>query len=111
MKKAKDKVNFMDAFGVETYDEDLPLFKKLGLKPFKASTRQRIFVGEVNPNKDCSIKIWCEGLPSQFWEFEVVDIEGFHHKISTGSGTLTDYWPSVLLVADACFVVKPFKQE
>jgi hypothetical protein len=104
--------NFKNVFDVVgTYDRDKPLFDKLGLKPFKVGCGKRFFVGKINPHKNCSIKIWCKGLPAQFWGFEVVDVEGRHHEISTGSGALTDYWPSVLLVAGACFVIKTHKQE
>jgi hypothetical protein len=44
-------------------------------------------------------------MPAQFWEFEVETDEDYKCVIETGSGFLSDYWGSVLKVAEGCFIV------
>ena len=44
-------------------------------------------------------------MPAQFWKFEVETDEDYKCVITTGSGALSDYWQSVLKVAEGCFVV------
>ena len=91
----------------QTYTQDLQLFKELGLKPFKVNCREKKYVGDyVLPDYDIGkIKIFVECYPAQFWSFEVETCEGEKLEISTGSGTLSEYWESVIHVATGCFVV------
>ena len=90
----------------ETLKKDLPLFAQLGLPPFKAKGGERTLVGRV-PFKDGSyVKVWVTAAPAQFWHFEVYCVEGDRiHKVSTGSGSLSDYWPTVRLLAEGLLVV------
>ena len=94
-----------------TYFVDLPLFKELGLAPFNINTHEKKCIGEYKlPNYDkAKVKISVTCTPAQFWEFEVETDENYKFIISTGSGALSDYWTSVLKVAEGCFVVKEIK--
>ena len=89
----------------KTYSWDEPLFKKLGFKPFYVKIYEKHFVGEVNFEDGSSyIKIWVEGLPAQFWDFEVFCAKNKRiYKIETGSGCLRDYWFKVKEIADGVF--------
>jgi hypothetical protein len=90
-----------------TYTVDLGLFQKLELPTFKTKNNEKLFVGEYKfpqPSK-ANVKIFVTCLPAQFWEFEVETDEGYQCVITTGSGSLTDYWGSVYKVANGCFVV------
>lgn len=93
---------------IKPYRGDLELFNKLGLKPFETELKEKTFVGEYKlPNYDkANVKIFVTCLPAQFWEFEVETDENYKFSIGTGSGLLSDYWDSVILVAEGCFVVK-----
>ena len=89
----------------KTYSWDEPLFEKLGLEPFYVKIYEKHFVGEVNLEDGSSyIKIWVEGLPAQFWDFEVFCAKNKRiYKIETGSGCLGDYWFKVKKIADGVF--------
>ena len=91
----------------ETYRVDLELFHELGLKTFKTESQEKLFVGEYKlPHYDkAKVKISVTCVPAQFWEFEVETDEDYKCVIRTGSGALSDYWQSVLKVAEGCFVV------
>ena len=89
----------------ETYQVDLPLFEKLGLKKFSINDREKHFVGTVNLD-DRSVSIYVECYPAQFWEFRVKSVDAGEFKVSTGSGSLTDYWDSVEHIMDGCLVVE-----
>jgi len=91
----------------KTYDADLELFQELGLKTFKTNSQEKLFVGEYKlPHYDkANVKISVICMPAQFWEFEVETDEDYKCVIRTGSGSLFDYWQSVLKVAEGCFVV------
>lgn len=93
----------------ETYQEDFELFQNLGLKRFKTDSRKKFIVGEYKlPHYEKGkVKISVTCLPAQFWEFEVETIDGKKFNIKTGSGTLSNYWDSVLKVAEDMFVVNP----
>jgi len=104
-----------------TMKEDLPLFKKLGLEPFKVAiatkTSNKTYVGEVTDDYG-QVKIWVECMPAHSWMFEVYNKE--EDKItflSTGTGTLGYYWKSVedvmhgMLVVDKCIQGKEEEEE
>lgn len=91
----------------QTYRTDLELFHELGLKTFKTDSQEELFVGEYKlPHYDkANVKISVTCMPAQFWKFEVETDEDYKCVIKTGSGSLSDYWQSVLKVAEGCFVV------
>jgi len=86
---------------------DLILFEKLGLKPFKTSSRDRFLVGEYKlPHSEkATIKISVTCLPAKFWCFEVITVQDEAFIIETGSGTLSEFWDSVIKVAEGLFTV------
>lgn len=91
----------------QTYRTDLELFHELGLKTFKTDNKKELFVGEYklpHYNK-ANVKISVICMPAQFWKFEVETDEDYKCIIRTGSGTLSDYWNSVIKVAEGRFVV------
>ena len=90
-------------YTAQTYTWDLDLFTKLGLQPFKSQNQKKLFVGEYVPNRgeeETKVKIWVTCLPAMFWEFEINTVEGKHFKVQTGTGSLTTFWDSVMLIAD-----------
>lgn len=95
-----------------TYDADKPLFRKLGLIPFRFDIRETrdLEVGTVHPENGGTIKIMVHGMPAQFWEFDILTSEGKHFTVSTGSGCLRDFWDAVRLIADGMLVVKETEQ-
>lgn len=90
-----------------TYSWDLPLFEKLGLKPFEIENQEKTFIGEHKlPDYDkASVKIWVTCMPAMFWHFEVTTDEGKVFKIDTGSGSLSNYWDSIEKIATDMLVV------
>lgn len=91
----------------ETYPSDLKLFEKLGLKPFETENQEQIFLGEYKlPHYEkAKIKIYVTCMPAQFYQFQVISESGIKYKIETGSGTLSEYWESVVKVATDMFEV------
>ena len=87
---------------------DLKLFQELGLKPFKdISTHKRHYVGVVRFEGDSTVEIYVTPCPAEFWGFEVHCGEnGKSYKVTTGSGSLSDFWPSVKLIAENMLVVE-----
>ena len=91
----------------KTYSWDLELFQELGLTPFSSDNQEELFVGEYKlPHYDkANIKIWVTCMPAQFWRFEIETDEDKKFEVSTGSGSMSDYWSSVLKVAEGMLVV------
>lgn len=94
-----------------TYDVDQHLLRKLGLKTFVGKIWEKIYLGEVkNEENETSVKVWVQGAPAQFWVFEFSN-EDKITKISTGSGTLSEYWPSIELMLENMFVINDTVKE
>ena len=91
----------------KTYSWDLELFQELGLTPFSSDNQEELFVGEYKlPHYDkANIKIWVTCMPAQFFRFEIETDEDKKFEVSTGSGSMSDYWSSVLKVAEGMLVV------
>lgn len=91
----------------KTYSWDLELFQELGLTPFSSDNQEELFVGEYKlPHYDkANIKIWVTCMPAQFWRFEIETDEDKKFEVSTGSGSMSDYWSIVLKVAEGMLVV------
>jgi len=90
----------------KTYQKDMPLFKRLNLKPFIIETHRRHYVGEVKMENGSQIKIWVEAYPAQFWFFEIFCADNKKTtRITTGSGSLEDYWGFVEAIATGMIVV------
>jgi len=99
---------FEDMFRARTYKRDLPLFEKLRLTPFTDAPRGWSDVGVVETDR-ASVKIEVSALPAQFWRFTITArIEDVQPGvIRTGSGALSDYWPTVELVINGTLQFEP----
>lgn len=45
-------------------------------------------------------------MPAQFWRFEISTERNEKFEVKTGSGSLSDYWPGILQIAEGMLVVK-----
>lgn len=91
----------------------------LGFTSWTGEYGCEIHLGEVRPYADeepadqqTVITIFVTPIPAQFCRFEIVrkadrdDYQGMEAiSISTGSGTLSQYWPMALAVANGCLSV------
>lgn len=82
------------------YLEDVPLAEELGLqwsgpgKDFFAPDRGWRDLGmvEVDEGEGGLVKVEVTAMPAMFWRF-TIESQGRTTVLSTGSGTLRDYWP------------------
>ena len=89
---------------VKTYSWDLPLFTALGLEPFDIPCQEKYHCGRVILN-NAIVNIWVEGLPAQFWEFKIEgELRNYH--VTTGSGSLKDFWGVIVMLAQDMLVVE-----
>jgi hypothetical protein len=97
----------------QTYRHDLPLFQQLGLQPFENLPRTELVkVGTVTLGTVAIIDVSVECWPAQFWKFEI------HLKdpkrllvLTTGSGSLGDFWPIVEKFASGMISVDEIKMK
>lgn len=108
----------------EPYDVDAVLLERLGLPTWQAAHHEETLVGEVRPctnpeepGKATKIQIYVTCCPAQFFRFvierksEDEDYRGMERvEVSTGSGTLSSYWPMALAIASHCLVVGPVER-
>lgn len=89
-----------------TYSCDLELFADLGLETFCADNHTEVYCGE-HKSEQGSVKVWCHGMPAQFWRFEIFCKDnGKTTKVNTGSGCLKDYWSMVEKIMAGMFVIQ-----
>lgn len=101
-------MNLLDSF--KTYSHDLPLLKKLGLKPFKGKVHEKVYVGEYTTKDGSWARIWVDGAPAQFFRFKIYCSESKMVTIvETGSGCLVDYWPFVEKIMDGMIAIENLK--
>jgi hypothetical protein len=60
---------------------------------------------KIKYNEANSQTIWVTCLPAQFWRFEIETDEDKKFEVSTGSGSMSDYWSSVLKIAEGMLVI------
>ena len=64
-------------------------------------TGKEYFVGEVKFKNGSVVKVWVCPASAQFWKFEVfVADSNKTTKVSTGSGTLENFWNAIKLIAE-----------
>ncbi len=92
----------------ETYSWDLPLLEELGLTPFSTQFNEEIYLGErkLFVGDNASIKVWVDCCGAQFWRFEITRSDGRKFKVTTGGGSLKDYWPMAFSIANDCLTVQ-----
>jgi len=94
----------------QTYNIDIPLFKRLGWDTFTFEDDNVFrYVGQSQVNEKL-IQCHVACTPAQFWKFEIYPITNeidFNFKkndgaitIKTGSGSLEDYWEKIVKVAN-----------
>lgn len=80
-----------------TYSHDRPLFGTLGLRTFSRAGTDWLDVGTVEL-ETASVKIEVYCAPAQFWRFTITpkaeDVQA--GVLTSGSGSLGEYWPSVV---------------
>lgn len=89
-----------------TYSCDLGLFKELGFSQFQTDYQKELFVGEHKIDCKSKIKAYVTCMPAQFWRFEITTVQNQKFEVKTGSGSLSDYWPSILQIAEGMLVIK-----
>lgn len=98
---AEGEAKMSHLFSGRTYDWDLSLFRDLGLKAFvDIETQDEFEVGTVRTEEgEVRVRVSC--MPAQFWVFDVLPdpehSDARPIRLSTGSGSLSDYWPTVVL--------------
>lgn len=101
---------------VETPQKDLELFNRLGLKPFSIPQRQKHYLSRLY-YEGGFVEIGVKGLPALFWEITVVRKNDDGHTVTyvleTGSGALSDFWPTVDMLMDGMLKVsvRQWEQE
>lgn len=107
---------------------DTKLLKELGIGGPRCPINKETFVGEVMPFADQRIpsllprvRIYATRCPATFFRFEItreysdfvneVVVRGIETvEVSTGSGYLDTFWPSVLLIANGMLEVRESKR-
>ena len=97
-----------------THIQDFALFKKLGLERFEnvphGKQHEVGVVDDHGSEYDYHVAISVRCIPAQFWHFSIVlhkdDVEHQRIELSTGSGALSDYWPTIELLLDNMLVIK-----
>lgn len=106
-RKESDMPSLLDE--VSTYNQDLVLFRELGLKTFKFKNyehKRKYHVGNFF-NEKGFVKIEVSFYPAMFWKFQVYSNDSETLTFfNTGSGSLTDYWPFVEQILNGMIVIK-----
>lgn len=98
------------------YSLDHELLRELGFDPNRELESHELNVlGTYEHHYDGKaevayrVVIGVTPLPAMFWQFDVepVTTDGKAVRVTTGSGALSDYWPSVKLLAEGMLNVRP----
>ncbi len=84
-------------YQVEVLTEDSPD----GTFDIKVAKITRFYIEGDEREQGWVLEIWRCDLPAQFFSFRILDSEGNQHLITTGSGSLKSYWPTLELVGEA----------
>lgn len=88
------------------YRDDLPLFQELHLEPFSCKMWDKTFVVKIETEEGwMEINVTC--APAQFFDFKIFCKDsGEVTEITTGSGTLRQYYPFAEQIMQGMIVVK-----
>jgi len=89
----------------QPYSEDVKLFESLGLKFPVVHHSQEVEIGTVTLYESAKVTIWVDQIGAVFWRFKIVDIDKRTHHISTGSGSLSRFWPTIKLIANGAMTI------
>lgn len=89
------------------YSWEKKFYEDNNIPQWECKTHETKDLGRIYGEEDGSyIKAKVMPMPAQFWEFEVCCAEsGTTHNISTGSGGLEDYFPTMKLIAQGMIVI------
>ncbi len=95
----------------KTHTEDLKLFYNLKFKAFEFNDQKEHYIGKhkIPHYKKAKIKIYVTCMPAQFWRFEITTDEDKKYEISTGSGLLSNYFKTAIMVAEGMLTIKEIK--
>jgi hypothetical protein len=104
----------MDFENSYPYSQDVKLLKELKLAAWSAKHGEEKKIGIV-VCKESTVEIFVTCLPAQFYKFIIkvglknYDTDIVSHQIyemTTGSGSLSDYWPMAKAIAENMVVIK-----
>lgn len=104
-------MNYKSIFGsATTYTSDFDLFRRLGFKRFSIDDKEYHIVGiyKLPDYNTAEIKVSVMCWPAQFWKFEIKTNEGTYFTLTTGSGSLDDFWATMILFAQGMIGVKRY---
>lgn len=105
-------MNTTSTFG-RPYSRDVALLRKLGLPLWESNNGEETLIGEVMPfpaheeeQGRTKVQIFVNSMPAQVYRFVIErrsEAEGYDGmervEVTTGSGSLSEFWPMVLAVA------------
>lgn len=85
---------------------EIEFLKKLGLNhQYYAKWGEDTYLGEYKNNQS-TIKVYVICMPAKFWKFEIETPDGQKWELTTGSGTIADYWPIALKFSEGMISAK-----
>lgn len=92
----------------KTYPWDYDIFVKLGLPNFIIKDQDKHLLGVYkHPDyEDAFVEISVTCMPAQFWHFKIITAEDQMYNVDTGSGSLSEYWPSIELILQGMLVIE-----
>lgn len=101
------------------YDGEIKLLKELGLNVdvelnhgewIELGTYEHRYQDETKPEEPAyRVVVFVNAMPAKFWRFEIEPLttDGRKCVMTTGSGEIQDYWPTVKGLAEGMIVVEP----
>ena len=102
---------FTDLKTATTYDSDMELYRKLGLKTFKQLPAwEYLFLGTVVfMDEKTMVRVRIGTMPAQYFKFTIIRTSGdsrFAGELSTDTGCLYNYWETVEKIVLGQMLVK-----
>jgi hypothetical protein len=107
-------------FEPRLYRQDHELLRRLGFDPErKLESHEDNVLGtyehhyDGKPEVAYRVTVSVYPMPAQFWTFDIEPetTDGKPCRVSTGSGSLIDYWPTIELLASGMITVKPLPDK
>jgi len=94
----------MDFENNHSYLQDVELLKELKLAAWSAKRCEEKKIGIVVCDES-TVEIFVTCYPAQFYKF-IIKVGSKVYEMTTGSGSLSDYWPMAKAIAENMVVVK-----
>jgi hypothetical protein len=89
------------------FDRDRAFLKSIGIDyQGQPSHMERTYLGQAIIENDATIDLSVLVMPASFWYAEILTVEGKQYSLSTGSGYLSAFWPSFVLVAKGMLSIR-----